>query len=673
MGRWRIRTIPVLWLLVLAATTGIPALSPASPPGFTVEGGIDTATAARWLARYDLDLTPPVDRPTADDAAFYLREALLRDGHPEALVSYEVIDGRVRFTVDSGPRILLGRILLDGSRALDPEHERMIFLNIVRQVTLTPFGPPPFVLAAVEAGAERLRAAYASHGYLDAVVTFEDIPRHNRIDVSLSITPGPLHRITRLEVVGAEEPPEISSARGGKFHPGESALLRLRLLDALRSDGHLDARVTESTTISPDGDVAIRLVADPGPRFQLGEIRLEGLRRTHKEAVLGRLGLSSGKPFNAREVNEAMKRLWITGAFKEINDEVKRLPDGTAELELNFQEAAAKDIAVTLGYGQWDLAFGEVTYTDRNLFGTLNRLTLGGFASTRRYAATAQLTDPNLFASDVAGTLGAYFVRQETPAYRSNFYGGTIGIERLFDLRGSTGWRVGYEWRAIDDTTVFGGDEGDGEEYDYQMGRLSFGQTLDRRNDPLVPMDGYFLSWDAAVASKLLGGDVSFSSVVAQATYYLPFLKVRPERPYVPFMVFNHRAGLQLPFDGTDAVPIQERFYLGGPETVRSFQLDGMAPRASNGVPLGGQVFLLGNVELQIPVAGPVYLIGFLDVGNLASELSALDWEETRLAAGMGARLYTPLGAVRFDYGYNLIRGEGDPVGAWQFGFGFTF
>ncbi len=56
-----------------------------------------------------------------------------------------------------------------------------------------------------------------------------------------------------------------------------------------------------------------------------------------------------------------------------------------------------------------------------------------------------------------------------------------------------------------------------------------------------------------------------------------------------------------------------------------------------------------------------------------ATTVEDFDWDDTRIGVGLGGRFYTPLGALRVDYGYNLIRGQGDPAGAWQFGFGFTF
>jgi outer membrane protein assembly factor BamA len=65
--------------------------------------------------------------------------------------------------------------------------------------------------------------------------------------------------------------------------------------------------------------------------------------------------------------------------------------------------------------------------------------------------------------------------------------------------------------------------------------------------------------------------------------------------------------------------------------------------------------------------------VAFVDLGNLAPTWQDAEIEQTRIAPGLGLRFYTPIGAVFVDYGYNLIRLDGDPVGAVQFGFGFTF
>jgi len=106
---------------------------------------------------------------------------------------------------------------------------------------------------------------------------------------------------------------------------------------------------------------------------------------------------------------------------------------------------------------------------------------------------------------------------------------------------------------------------------------------------------------------------------------------------------------------------------------VRSFQLDGLGPKDSGGDPIGGLAMLLFNLEIQWPVFNNIYVAAFADAGNLWSSASDIQPTNLQLGVGPGLRIYTPLGAVRIDYGYNVNRTAGDPIGAWQIGFGFTF
>jgi outer membrane protein assembly factor BamA len=186
-------------------------------------------------------------------------------------------------------------------------------------------------------------------------------------------------------------------------------------------------------------------------------------------------------------------------------------------------------------------------------------------------------------------------------------------------------------------------------------------------------MKGMFLNHEVELASDALGGDVSFARFSAQFTFYQPLREITTEHPFVPFVVFNHRLGLLAPYGNTPEVPVQERFFLGGPDTVRSFQLDGLGPRDSGGDPIGGSGMVLLNLEIQWPVFNNIYLAAFADAGNIWPEISDIQPTDLRVGVGPGLRIYTPLGAIRVDYGYNVNRVEGDPIGAWQVGFGFTF
>jgi outer membrane protein insertion porin family len=421
-----------------------------------------------------------------------------------------------------------------------------------------------------------------------------------------------------------------------------------------------------------DGLVQIVAAIAPGRKMFIGHIAASGLSRTASRAFLRKFGIRSGKEFDATAMDAAERRLWFTGAFSGVDIKTTPQPDGTVDVDLTVEEGKARHLSTTVGYSQWDRAFLSATFVDRNVFGSLNRFSLEGFVSQRSYGGVATLADPWLFGQDLTGRVTAFALRRELPAFRAIQYGALLGLAGRDSDRNLTGWGIDYERRTTTDAVIFSGNESDALE-DYTIGMLSFYQQLDRRNNVLAPMSGYNLRYDAGVASEALLGDVSFFRLTAQATWYLPLREILPERPFVPVVVLNHRAGVILPYSDTSEVPVPERFFLGGPDSVRSFQLDGMAPRDDEGVPTGGQAFFLANIELQWPIWQGIFVAVFTDVGNLAPDLDAMAWDQTRIAPGAGLRLYTPLGALRLDYGLNLVRHDGDPFGNWQFGVGFTF
>jgi outer membrane protein assembly complex protein YaeT len=663
----------------LAGPVALLLCSPATlfASDFRIEGAsaLGETAAAQAIRRYDLRLDAPTSGPAADDAAFYLAEELKGMGFPDAEVTWAIEGGAAVFRVVEGERWRLGHVGFSGGDGLSEDRRMAIVESAMRQATRTPVGPIPFVEEAIEVAKGRLEWAYASAGYIRASVAWEPSSRPPRRDVLFTIEQGPKGRVAKVEVTGMPETFAFDPALpiGSIYRPSAELEIKARVIEALRTHGYFEGRAGASAELADDGVVRIKVKVEPGRPFVLGGVSFDGLSRTRRSALADKLRLRPGTVFNQTAVDQALRRLWLTGAFSEIQPETTVREGGLVDLNLRFQEAPARQISATVGYGQWDRAFIQAEYSDRNILGSLNRFSLTGSLSTRNAGIAAALTDPFLLGTAASGTVSAYFNRKETPSYRSTFYGGALLVERVFEELGASVWRAGYEWKATVDTQLFAEDDLENVPSDYRLGILTFGQTLDLRNDPLTPMSGMFLAWDGGLASEALLGDLSFLRVRGQATAYFPLRRIEPERPLVPFIAVNTRGGALVPFGNTREVPVQERFFLGGPETVRSFQLDGMAPRNKDGVPLGGLFFAQANVELQFPVWRGLYAVGFLDVGNLATTLGDFNWGATRTAAGVGARFYTPLGAVRMDYGANLIRGQGDPLGAWQFGFGFTF
>jgi outer membrane protein insertion porin family len=636
----------------------------------------------RVLDRLQVRVTKPLSRVDVDDAAFFIDEFYLSAGFLGTEVTYEYDPATASgvILIKEGEPVRLGRLSFSGQTAFPEGRLRDVATAALRRASRRLLGPLGFVEFHLDDAVTALQTLYANEGYLATSIHYALDPGPDRrtMNVHFTIEEGPVFRVRQVTVRGV--PPELvprdllQSAEGGIYTIDEDFLLRQRLLQSLRDQGFFAAAVeVERQTDNSSGQIDLQFSVTPGSIYRIGTVTVEGQEKTIPGAIRGLFGIRPGQVYSAQRIRAGNRRLWFTGAFSEADVSLLPMENDTLDVLVRVEEGKARHIRTSVGYAQWEGAFGSIEYTDRNFFGTLTRFTSTIFGSQRGYGGTAYLTDPFLLNTEVSARIGGFYINQEWPGYRASIAGGVIGLERVFASPNETAFRLAYEYRAILDATIFGEDPAVGENLRYSVGMLSFGQTLDRRNDALVPMQGFFLKYNLGLASEAFLGELNYFRPTAQATFYQPLQAITPERPFVPFFLLNHRAGLILPYANTGPVPTPERFFLGGPNSVRSFQLDGMAPRDIDGDPIGGQAFVQFNAELQWPVFGPLFLAGFVDVGNLALTVEDWDWDETRIAPGLGLRIYTPIGAIFTDYGYNLVRKDGDPIGAFQFGFGFTF
>jgi outer membrane protein assembly factor BamA len=130
------------------------------------------------------------------------------------------------------------------------------------------------------------------------------------------------------------------------------------------------------------------------------------------------------------------------------------------------------------------------------------------------------------------------------------------------------------------------------------------------------------------------------------------------------------RLGWNMQYGITEILPITQRFFAGGANTLRGFDLDEAGPER------GGNTLGIVNVEYRFPM--PVFRLKdlggalFYDGGNAFQTLAPAALNNYTNSAGGGLRYNTPLGPVRFDVGVNLhprIRPDGRREGRVQFFF----
>ena len=101
--------------------------------------------------------------------------------------------------------------------------------------------------------------------------------------------------------------------------------------------------------------------------------------------------------------------------------------------------------------------------------------------------------------------------------------------------------------------------------------------------------------------------------------------------------------------DAGGFIPVEDRFYSGGSNSVRGWARSELGPKDSNGKPVGGNSVLEGSLELRIPLLGSFDSAVFWDFGNVWEEEFGDVLNELNHALGFGLRFKTPIGPVRFD------------------------
>jgi outer membrane protein insertion porin family len=588
---------------------------------------------------------------------------------------------RVTFRVAEGPKLKIERIVVTGNQFYPTKAIRKVMDTSEKGFFSFISDSGTFKKDVFETDVRKLEALYQNSGFLDSKI-FEPVVGRGKkgLIVTIRIFEGRQYRVGEVRFSGESGIPEDTLRKTVKLSPGdlfnrETLLSDLLALTTLVNDqGYAQALVSpgvEKRKEYPVADVTYRF--ERGTKFRFGKVEISGNTKTMDRIVRHNLDVSDGRTYTATGLKTSKENLTRTSYFKDVK--ISTAPSavpGEMDAKVEVQEGPTGTLSGGLGYSSLDKIFGVVQLSENNLFGRGWKASLSSQFGARRTTYSIDFRDPHFLDSDFSLLLSAYNTRVLYTDFERKATGGRAGLGYNFTrfINASLSLREDAT-RILQVGTAASQVLLDEFAKGLQHTRsLTFSLNRNTTDKFIDPSRGSVQSGSVEYAGGPLGGDSQFVKY---------FLNAKAYYPVTASTVFSWNAlwAHVVPTVGGGEIPIFERFFLGGPYSIRGFRSRELSPKDPNtGEAIGGNKELIGNIEYLFPLVSEISFKGvvFFDVGN-TWEQGKWPWtgEQLRYAYGAGVRWYSPMGPLRFEWGWNLKPGPGESKRVMEFTIGTAF
>lgn len=591
---------------------------------------------------------------------------------------------RVTFVISEGAKTEINDINIIGNTVF--KERRIIKEMKTRPKNLLSFFNKSGQLSAtqLDEDLQKVKLLYQNAGYADVKIIDSQVSRisSKKVNLNISIFEGPKYTVNSLGVSGNElaTAEQIRSIllmkEGAVFGPDASQKDIKAIEDSYGRLGYADMKVDLITSPAPGNSLNLQYNIEEGLQSYLERINISGNTRTKDKVLRRELVLAPGDVYDTVRVDVSKKRLEGLDYFEKVETyATDTLVPGRKDLNINVDEKRTGSLNFGFGFSSIDslLGFAEVTQGNFDLLGYPNFTGAGQkFRLKLQYGARRKdfilgLTEP-YFMDQQLSLGGEIYYREadyQSTVYSQRNYGFATTLRK--PLGNFTQARLEYR---LENVGIYGLDENvtqaiRDEEGDRLKSQISFIVTNDTRDSGKLTRRGHKVEGGVHYAGGVLGGDVETYGFNLEGTQYFAL-------PWDTIFLLNAEVSVIDSWSNGN-VPIFDRLYLGGANTLRGFDYRDVGPKDALGNPVGGRTSFHFTAEYTFPVVEKVRGAFFYDTGFVSAE--AYDFGgDINSNFGFGVRLDLPIGPIRIDYGIPLQSDTfNESGGKFNFNVGYQF
>ena len=684
---------------------------------FTIERisflGNDKYNDSRLASKAELEAGKSLDEYLVSVGGDNIAAYYVEKGFPDVEVDYRIQRDEqtgyavVIYDIVEGGKVRIDEILFEGNKAFSnkkllkqletSEHGWLSWLS----------GSGKFDEKIFKEDLTTLLKFYRDSGFLDCEINEEkvsiDFIEADEIVITIPLVEGQLYYLGDFSIENAtiytanELLGEVGMEKGDPFSPQDVDDAAIAIRDYYTSSGYLDSRVrAERVPNMETRQIDIVFRVRESEKFYVESINVEGNTKSKSRVIIRELALSPGDIFDLRRMDVSERRLKNTNFFEDVrlNPESTNIP-GRKDLGITVREGRTGSFTFGAGFGsvQSAVIYFEVSQGNFDLFNW--RSGFQGDGQKFRFRASVGTTsnqvliafeEPWLFEQRLA--FGVEIYRTESDFNSADYNELRTGFElylrrRLFELVEA---RLSYRMELVEifdvdrNPSVVGDIRADGSvandgvadvfqraEGEDLVSKVGLTFLRDNRETLIFTRKGSRSSLELEYAG--IGGDINYYKMEGRTAQFIPTFDT-----YDQSLSIIARAGSVSPFGQSDIVPFYDRFYLGGPETLRGFDHREVGPRDDDQTApdeaVGGNSYGFVSFEYVFRVAEPLGLVVFYDWGFVNENDFDFSMSEYADNWGVGARIMLMGSPLKLDLGIPITSPEG-AGGGTQFNFSF--